>query len=205
MKIRVFLADDHIVFRDGLVALLSLESEIEIVGQAGTARATLDGCTKVGIDVAVIDISMPGSGIKAIAGLRAARPEVRCLALTMHDDLAYVRAVLEAGGAGYLTKAAAGAELVAAIRQVAGGSTYITASLEPSSAKSASPALTATLSARESEVLVFVARGLSNTQIGVELGVTRKTVDTYRARVQNKLGLSGRVALVDFALRNGLL
>jgi two-component system response regulator NreC len=204
MAIRVFLADDHAILREGVAALLDAEPDIEVVGQASTAKAAVEGCLSRQADVALIDLSMPGSGLTAITELHRARPELRCIALTMHDDPSYLQAVLDGGGAGFLVKGAEADELSAAVRQVAAGGAYVKLSLDAHGRPSprVSPAQ---LSRRERQVLVLLARGFGNREIGEQLQIGRKTVDTYRARVQAKLGLEGRPEIVEYALDMGLL
>lgn len=202
MGIRVFVADDHAVLRAGVALMLDLEADIEVVGQAASAEAAVRGCVETQPTVALIDLSMPGGGLEAIIQLRTVCSNIRCVALTMHDDAAYMRAVLDAGGVGFLTKAAAAEELVAAVRQVSSGTVYIKLSVSDGKPERGPGPM---LSQREREVLVLVARGFGNREIADLIGVTRKTVDTYRARVQDKLGFACRSELVDYALRAGLL
>jgi two-component system response regulator NreC len=207
--IRVVLADDHAVLREGIAALLATEPDLEVVGQAADADTAVSLCQSTRPDVAVIDLNMPGGGVRAIASIQRVCPETRTLALTMYDDPAYLRAVVGAGGAGYVVKGAASEELLLAIRQVAAGRSHLAVSLTTGDLRSVTRSGPASslpyLSIREREVLAGVARGFTNREIAEQLGLRVKTVDTYRSRLQDKLGVTGRAALVTFALEAGLL
>jgi two-component system response regulator NreC len=204
--IRVVLADDHVLVREGVAALLEQEADLSVVGQAKDADEAVALCTSLRPEVAVLDLSMPGGGVEAIARIVAASSGTRCLALTMHDDPAYLSAVIAAGGLGYLLKGAASEELVGAIRVVARGQSYVRVTGAVLNAVAeAKTRMAVPLSVRERQVLAGVARGFSNREIAEQLGLGVKTVETYRARLQDKLGASGRASLVDYALRVGVL
>ena len=211
-KLRVFLADDHAVVREGLKALVNAQPAMAVVGEAADG---LTACAQVALlapDVVVMDVSMPGlSGSQATARLRLECPAVRVLALTVHEDKGYLRQLLAAGAAGYVLKRAAPEELIQAIRAVAAGGVY----LDPTMAgkvlggfvrqPAADGAAGAELSEREAEVAKQTAAGHSNKEIAARLELSVKTVETYRARAMDKLGLRGRADLVRYAVQQGWL
>ena len=210
-KLRVFLADDHAVVREGLKALVTAQPTMAVVGEAADG---LTACAQVALlapDVVVMDVSMPGlSGSQATARLRLECPAVRVLALTVHEDRGYLRQLLAAGAAGYVLKRAAPEELIQAIRAVAAGGVY----LDPSMAgkvlggfvrQAAADGVGAELSEREAEVARQTAAGHSNKEIAARLDLSVKTVETYRARAMEKLGLRGRADLVRYAVQQGWL
>jgi two-component system, NarL family, response regulator NreC len=222
-RIRVLVADDHAVLRAGLRMLLEAQPDMAVVGEADNAEqaAALDADLRP--DVVLMDLTLPAgpgapttapSGLEAILHIKARRPEARVLVLTMHDDESYLRAVLEAGGAGYVLKRAAGTELLSAIRAVWRGGAY----LHPEHARlllggtpptppnpEAGDASYELLSPREQQVLRLIALGHTNLQVADWLGLSVKTVETYKSRLMTKLGLAGRAALVRYALQQGLL
>lgn len=212
MTIRVLLADDHAVLRAGLRALLSAEPDMEVVGEAGDGAEAVTLAAQLLPDVVVMDISMPvKDGLAATAEITAGLPETRVLVLTMHAEEQYLLKVLEAGGSGYVLKRSADTELMEAIRTVQRGEAY----LYPSATRlllqayqhgdRAAPPAGGKLSEREEEVLRLTAEGYSNTEIGAQLYLSPKTVDTYRQRIMEKLGLHHRAELVRYALETGLL
>lgn len=209
---RVFIADDHAVLRAGLRALLKAQPDLEVVGEAADGVEAVRGVVELCPDIALVDLSMPRlEGLEAIRRLKADAPKVKLLVLSMHDDEGYLRRALEYGASGYVLKRAADSELMAAIRAVARGEVYLDRSfthllvdryLGRSSDASSG---TVELSERELEVLKLLAAGYTSQQVGEKLGLSPKTVDTYKARVAEKLGLKSRVELVRYALRHGLL
>lgn len=217
--IRIFLADDHAVLRAGLKALLNGEPDMTVIGEAEDGESCVTQAVALRPDIVLLDINMPRcNGLEALARLRADAPESRVLVLTMHDDAGYLRQVLAAGGAGYVLKQAASEELLSAIRAVQGGGIYLhpqhtrvllegALDRERSKAASASreKAGLELLSERERQVLRLVALGYRNSEIGVMLFLSVKTVETYKARLMEKLGLRSRAALVRFALQEGVL
>jgi two-component system response regulator NreC len=215
MSIRVFIADDHGVLRGGLRALINLQPDMEVVGDAGSGSEAEIGVKNTEPDVVLMDITMPnGGGLAAIAAVKQVRPKTRIIVLTMHDELGYVRAAGQAGAVGYVVKSAVDTELLAAIRAVAQGRTFIDASLgfgfgqtqmRPASTSAPGETGTAQLTERELEVMRRVAEGFTNSQIAEELGLGVKSIETYRSRVMEKLGLESRSALVRFALDCGVL
>jgi len=207
--IRVLIADDHAMFREGLAALIRAQADMHVVALATDAAEALALCKSILPDVAVIDLRMPGGGLAAIERIAGSCPGVRTVAFTMHDDEAYMRATLAAGGAGYVIKGAAGSELMDAIRAVAAGQSYVCAQLGAAELRAPlrrdTPPPPSPLSLRERQVLNGLIRGFSNREIADQLELSTKTIDTYRARLQNKLGTSTRAELVAYALRAGLL
>lgn len=202
--IRVVLADDHAILREGVVALMRAHDDIVVVGQAASSAETLAVCGATRPDVVLLDLTMPGGGMATLERLRVELPETRVLVLTMHDDRAYLRAVLAKGGAGYLLKAARASEIVDAIRRVAAGGSAIHLGDDQDRDRDVIEAA-ASLSKREREVLVLIARGFTNRMIADRLGIKPKTVDTYRERIREKLGLTDRAEIFAFVERAGLL
>lgn len=221
-KIRVLIADDHAILRSGLRLLLEAQPDMEVVGEAGSAEEAVALEAKLRPDVVLMDLTLPAhpggsgsgvAGLEAIRRIRAGRPEARILALTMHDDEGYLRAVLEAGGVGYVLKQAADTELLSAIRAAYRGGTY----LHPTHARALVESLLRRgeavgvnddyerLSPREQEVLRLLALGYTNQQVADQLCLSVKTVETYRARLAEKLGLRSRADIVRYALQRGLL
>jgi len=214
MSVRVFVVDDHGILRGGLRALINLQPDMEVVGEAANGPDAEVGVKETEPDVMLMDISMPnGGGLAAIAAIKQVRPKTRIVVLTFHDELGYVRAAGRAGATGYVVKSAVDTELLAAIRAVAQGRTFMDASLglelSQSMGSKASDtkgyAGTSQLTGRELEVMRRVAEGFTNTQIAEELRLGVKSVETYRSRVMEKLGLTSRSALVRFALDCGVL
>lgn len=213
--IRLLLADDHAIFRAGLRALLELESDLEVVGEAASGDEAVEGALRLRPDLVIMDLSMPGThGLEATRRIAALGIGVHVLVLTVHAEEEYLVPVVDAGASGYLTKASADRDLVDAIRIVARGEVYLPArattlllqqyrKAERSDGVE-SPGLQE-LSAREREVLALTAEGYSSTEIGQKLFISPKTVDTYRSRIMQKLRLNHRSELVRFALRVGLL
>jgi DNA-binding NarL/FixJ family response regulator len=212
--IRVILADDHLVVRAGLKALLATNKDIEVVGEAANGKEALALAERLKPHVAVLDLDMPVmDGVAATRELTKSVPETKVLILTMHTEDEYLVTLLEAGAAGYLVKNAADRELADAVRSVAAGDTYVqpqfTRALARQVSKRAEHAderqMHAQLSERERDVLVLVAGGYSASEIGERLFISPKTVETYKQRISEKLGLSHRSDYVQFCLRLGLL
>lgn len=212
-KIRILLADDHAVLRSGLKALLEMEPDLEVVGEAATGEEAVERVRELKPDVVVMDLSMPGAGgLEATRQIAAMGLDTRILVLTLHAEEEYLLPVLEAGGSGYVTKSSADEELIQAIRTVARGDVFIYPSAARlllqrykvvESSKDRPPV--ERLTEREREVLTLTAEGYSSSEIGSRLYISPKTVETYRARIMQKLGLTHRSELVRFALRTGLL
>jgi DNA-binding NarL/FixJ family response regulator len=208
-KLRVFLADDHAVVREGIKALLVAQPDIEVVGEAADGRTALEHATLLCADVVVTDVSMPGlGGAEVVERLRRACPSTNVVALTVHEDKGYLRRLLEAGAKGYLLKRSAADELVRAVRIVASGETYLDPALVSKivgvfSGKTVAQA--GELSEREEEVARLIASGYTNKEIAARIDVSIKTVETYKARAFEKLGFDSRVELVRYALAQGWL
>lgn len=214
MTIRVLLADDHAVLRTGLRLLLTGQNEFEVVAEASTGSEALSLAEKLQPDLILLDLSMPGlGGMDVLPTMRKMVPSAKILILTMHDDPQYLRQALKYGASGYVLKKAADVELTSAIRAVLRGEMYVHPSMTRvlledilPEAKSSSTDLTwASLSEREQEVLKMVALGHTSAEVANQLSLSAKTVETYRARGMEKLGLRTRAALVKFALQEGLI
>ena len=211
--ISVLLVDDHPVFRAGLRAMLEAEGDIVIVGEASDGETAIRQVRALEPDVTIMDLSLPGvGGLEAMRRIAEIGLNTKILVLTMHTEEEYLFPVLDAGASGYVTKTAADRELITAIRTVATGDVFLyphAASLlldrykTPAGKDSSDPLHP--LTQRERDVLTLTASGYSSTDIGRKLFISPKTVDTYRARVMQKLELSHRSELVHFALRTGLL
>ena len=210
-RIRVALADDHPVVLAGIKALLQAAPEIDIVGEATSGTEALEMIRCCLPDVAVLDISMPGiAGIDLSRMLAAECPTVRIIALTVHEDRAYVQPLLKAGARGYLLKRSAAEDLVRAVRAVAAGGMVLDPAVAEKAFDHRSDTVTetetiASLSPREADVLRFTARGLGNKEIAAQLDVSVKTVETYKARASEKLGLHSRAAIVRYGATQGWL
>ena len=212
--IRILIADDHAVMRAGLRLLLNGQGDMQVVDEAGDGWQTVEKAVALKPDIVLLDITMPGlSGLEAARQIRQKAPEVKLLVLTMHDDEAYLRQFLQIGAAGYMVKKAADTELVAAIRAVHRGESFIHPSLtrvlidrylqqQPSPRAQASAE---ELTPRETEVLRLVAQGYTSQQIADQLSISVNTVETHRAHIMEKLGLRGRAQLVRYAIARGLL
>ena len=212
--IRVILADDHAVVRAGLKAVLGVAKDIQVVGEASNGRDAIAAVDRLDPDVVVMDLTMPEmDGVAATKELVAKKARARVLVLTMHAEDEYLVPLLEAGASGYLVKSAADRELVDAVRAVAHGDTYV----QPSAARALARGLKRKeahaderdryekLTERERDVLRLVASGFSAPEIGEKLFISPKTVDTYKQRIGEKLGLTHRSEYVQFALKLGLL
>lgn len=209
--IRVVVADDHAIVREGIKALLHRHPDIVIVAEASDGRETVDAVQRHAADVALIDLTMPSlNGIEAVKRLRAAAPSTRVIVLSMHAAPEYVRPALRAGAHGYLVKGSGLDDLVRAIRAVAGGERFLdmkaqaivdSDQLEPSSASDDLERLTP----REREVLQMVAEGHTNREIADRLGLSPKTIDVHRTSMMKKLDLHNAQALTRYAIRRGLI
>jgi DNA-binding NarL/FixJ family response regulator len=211
--IRILLVDDHAVLRAGLRALLEAEDGLEVIGEAGTGEEGAAVAERLKPNVVVMDLSMPGiGGLEATRRIAALGQNTRVLVLTMHGEEEHLLPVLEAGGSGYVNKRSADEELIQAIHTVARGDVF----LYPNAAKLLLQGFRGKtdrgeedplgkLTERELEVLGYTAEGFSSAEIGKKLFISPKTVDTYRSRIMEKLGLHHRSELVRFALQQGLL
>ena len=204
--IRVLIADDHKIVRDGLKRILAAASGIEVAAEAATGDGALALARSGEYDVAMLDMSMPGlSGIDLIKRLKIEKPGLRILVLSMHGEPQYAARALKAGASGYLNKDSAAEALVGALRKIAAGGVHVSetppAALLQAGEKSPHDAL----SDREFEVLRLLAGGLGPTEIGEKLHLSVKTVSTHKARILDKLGLGSTAELVRYALDHKLL
>ncbi|MDI6812919.1 MAG: response regulator transcription factor [Desulfitobacteriaceae bacterium] len=213
-RLRILLGDDHAVLRAGLKVLLNAESDLEVVEEAADGIEVIEKAAKVQPDLVLLDLTMPRmNGLECIQALLSAQPELKILVLTMHDDEEYLKAVLKAGAKGYVLKKAADVELLSAIRTVSRGEMFIYPSMAAAllyqmvsphkpnhEGKKVKP-----LSEREREVLRLLALGHTNQEIADILCVSVKTVETYRARVMEKLDMRKRAELVRYAAENGII
>ena len=213
-ELRIFLADDHMVVREGLKAIVNAQPGMTVVGEAADGLSACERVPALRPDVVVMDVSMPGlTGSLATERLRRECPEVRILALTVHEDKGYVRQLLAAGAAGYILKRGASEDLIRAIWVVAAGGVYLDPAVAGQvvggfvrrSPSAGVPAEGAPLSEREEEVAQQTAAGHSNKEIASLLKLSVKTVETYRARAMEKLGLRNRSELVRYAVQQGWL
>jgi DNA-binding NarL/FixJ family response regulator len=204
--IRVLLADDHAMLREGLRALLSSMGDIEVVAEVANGREAVRRALELAPEVVLMDIGMPDmNGVEATVLLLAKLPGVRVIALSMHGDAEHVQRALQAGAAGYLLKESAAAEVVAAVRAVHAGRRYLSIAVMPHARRRAGTTTPlASLSARERQVLQLVVEGRTSAEIGAALHLSRKTVDTYRSRLMRKLGVDDLPALVKFAIQHGI-
>ena len=217
-KTRILLADDHAVLRAGLRLLIEAQADMVCAGEASDGLETLARAEQLQPDLVLLDLSMPRlGGLTALPEIRRKAPQTRILVLTMHADEEYLRQCLKGGAAGYVLKEAADQELLLAIRAVMRGEVYIHPAMTRSllgDLVDRSRDLTAlgrsvrsedALSEREAEVIKQVARGHTNQEIADQLGLSVRTVETYRARAMEKLGMSNRATLVQYALDKGWL
>ncbi len=213
MSITVFLADDHAVVRDGLRALLEAQPDIRVIGDAADGRETVRRVARFCPDVVVLDIAMPElNGIEAAREIGEVCPATQTIILSMHSTTEHIFRALQAGACGYLLKESAGIEVVNAVRAVHAGQRYLSQKIsdkiiddyirQRQDAQARSPL--AHLSPREREVLQLVAEGKSSAEIAEILALSLKTVETYRSRLMNKLGISDLPGLVRFAIQHGL-
>jgi DNA-binding NarL/FixJ family response regulator len=212
MAIRVLLVDDHTIFREGVRALLSEHDDIEVVGEASDGREAIDKVAELQPDVVLMDIAMPGlGGLEATLEIRKLRPESRVLVLTQYDNREYVFPILKAGATGYVLKQAAATDLVAAIRAVHAGGSFLYSTvaktvLDDYLARGRVPEDPyETLSDREKQVLRLVAEGRTSREIAQLLVLSVKTVMGHRANLMEKLGIHNRTELVKYAIRHGLV
>jgi DNA-binding NarL/FixJ family response regulator len=209
MSISVFVADDHAIVRDGLVALLRMQPDLAIVGTASDGSEAVAKVLQARPRIVILDISMPGlSGIEVARQITAALPETLILMLSMHSGAHYVFQALEAGARGYLLKESASAEIADAVRAVDRGQRYLSRKAAEIVAQGISErqggnALDA-LSRREREVLRLVADGHSSAKIGELLHLSPKTVDSYRSRLMQKLQVNQLAGLIKFAIQHGV-
>lgn len=212
-RIRVFLVDDHAIFRAGLKVLLELYPDLEVVGEANEGREAIRQIQELKPDIVLMDIALPGmDGLAATCEILSLVPSCRILLLSQYENREYVLPGLKIGAAGYVLKRSAADQLLQAIRTVYSGRSYIDPALmdivvEGLRQKAISPGQDAfdTLTEREREVFILLAKGHKIPEIASILKLSPKTVDFHRANIMNKLGLTNRVELVQYALRKGLI
>ena len=211
-KIRVLLADDHAILREGVKALLSVCDDIEVVGEAADGRAAVEATRTLDPDVVVMDIAMPGlGGLEATLEIKKEGLRSKVLVLSQYDDREYVRRLLKAGVSGYLLKKSAGAELPNSIRAVHRGGLVLDPEVARVAMEDGGPAGAGgadpyeSLTDREKQVLKLVAEGLANKEVADVLGISVKTAMSHREKVMEKLGLHNRTELVRFALKRGVI
>jgi DNA-binding NarL/FixJ family response regulator len=212
-KIRILLADDHTVVREGLKTLIHAQPDMTVIGEAADGRGVLVEAAKLNPDVVVIDISMPEiNGAEATRRLKQAYPQMKVLALTVHEDRSYLEQLLGAGASGYVLKRAAADELITALRRVANGATYLDPHVagtvvagfvqqhRPSLSSRAQP-----LTERELVVAKLIAQGYTNKEIAAQLELSVKTIESHKMHSMEKLGVRSRAELVRFAYAEGWL
>src|SRR5580698_7415485 len=212
-KIRLVVADDHAILRTGLRMLINAQPDMEVVGEAEDGIEAVQAVQKVNPDVVILDVTMPRSGgLDAIKHIAARNRSTRVLLLTMHEEPAYLRTALAAGASGYVLKKSVDADLLSAIRAVSKGRIYVDSELATGLLEHAVPERirsgnkpSEVLSERELQVLKLVAEGFSSREISEQIFIGTKTVETYRGRFAEKLGLRSRADIVRYALEIGLL
>lgn len=207
--IRIVLADDHAIVREGLKRIVSEVPDLQVVGEAADGSQVMQRVRELDVDVLVLDLSMPGrSGMELIRLVKAEKPKLRILVLSMHQETQYAVRAIKSGASGYLTKESAPAQLEQAIRKVAGGGAYISAEVAEQLALGAMPGSEAppheALSDREFQVFKLLVAGVSVTDIGNQLHLSVKTVSTHKANLMQKLGLANQSELIRYAIKHGL-
>lgn len=209
--IRVLLADDHSIVREGLRRVLEDSNEIEVIDEAADGETALEKAIKTKPDVAIVDISMPGmDGLEVVTRLTSYCPDIPVLILTMHDEEQYVIRAIEAGAMGYVTKQSAPEQLVQAVKKINSGGRYLTEKASEALALriikgNKNQTLTESLSMRELQVLRKLALGATNREIAISYNISVKTVDTYRSRILKKLNLRNNADLSRYAIQNKLV
>jgi DNA-binding NarL/FixJ family response regulator len=213
MSIKVILADDHKIMRDGLRSLLEKEPDIEVVAEAEDGRTAVQQVQELSPDIVIMDVSMQDlNGIEATRQIIAKYPDVKVLALSMHSDKTYVAGILSAGASGYLLKDSAFDELAEAIRVVISGQFYLSSRVAGIVTKdyvrhlsgASDPSTHSNLTAREREVLQLLAEGKSKKQVALQLNMSVKTVETHRQNIMEKLDIYSIAELTKYAIREGL-
>lgn len=207
--IRIVIADDHSIVREGLKRIVSSIEDMEVAGEAGNGTEVMQRVRELAFDVLVLDLSMPGrSGMELIKLIRGEKPQLRILVLSMHQELQYAVRAIKNGASGYLTKESAPDQLEHAIRKVASGGAFISAEVAEQLALGAMPGSQAvpheSLSNREFEVLQLLVAGISLTDIGTKLNLSVKTVSTHKTNLMQKMGLQNQSELIRYALKHGL-
>ena len=208
--IRIVLADDHTILREGLKQVLSAASDLSIVGEARDGHEVIERVRELEFDVLLLDLSMPGkNGIELIKQVRAEKPRLRIMVLSMHQETQYAVRAIRAGASGYLTKESAPAQLVSAIRKVAGGGAFITDAVAQQIALGAMPHAEGPphhlLSDREFQVFRLLVAGKTVSEIAGQLTLSVKTVSTHKARIMQKMNLGNATELIRYAIQHGLI
>jgi two-component system response regulator NreC len=212
-RLRVFLADDHELVREGLCAIVNAQPDMECIGEAGDGRAAVEQVQKMLPDVAVLDVSMPGlNGLEAAKKLKKYCPEVRLLTLTRHTDDGYLQQLLKAGVSGYVLKQSASSVLLTALRAVAEGNLFLDPAVTGKvignyvgKVAGRGPRPQNELSERETEVLRLIAWGHSNKEIAARLDISVKTVEAHKANAMRRLDMRSRIDIVRYAILQGWL
>jgi len=210
-KIRLLVADDHAIMRDGIRALIGLHEDIEIVGEAATGQEAIAKAQELMPDVIIMDIAMPGlDGLEATRRILKANPKAKVLVLSQYDDKEYIISAIKAGSTGYVPKRALGSELVSAIRAVYHGGSFLypsaaTALIQDYRLQALEGDSYDQLTPREREVLKLIAEGHTSREIAEMLFISLKTVMGHRAKIMEKLGLHNRTELIKYAMRKGVL
>ncbi len=218
-KIRVFVADDHNIVRRGLISILSLMEDVEVVGEAEDGRTAVEEVLNVVPDLVLMDVSMPNlNGMEATRRIKNRKPEIRVLVLSAHDNEAYVLESLRSGANGYILKNTSADDLHAAIRVVNSGQAFFSPGIskilaedyvrrvtDPSNTETIPPPNGPRLTNREREILQLIAEGLSHQQISDQLHISIRTVDTHRNNIIQKLDIHDAAGLVTYAIKNGIL
>jgi len=212
VKLKILLADDHAVIREGMKSLINAEADMEVIGEAANGHEAVERTKALAPDLAVVDVSMPElNGAQATRRIKETAPGVKILALTVHEDKGYLRELLGAGASGYVLKRAAKGELIQAIRAVTAGGIYVDPRIAGqlvnpfTQAQALAAARGPALSDRETAVMRMIALGYSNKEVAADLDISVKTVETYRARSMEKLGLRSRVDIIRVATELGWL
>jgi two-component system response regulator NreC len=207
-KLRIIIAEDHKTVRDGIKLLVNAQDDMEVVGEAGDGEAVLELASKLDPDIVLIDISMPVlNGLKATKRLRSMKPDTKILTLTRHTDDGYLRQLITAGANGYVLKQSAPSELINAIRTVGSGNSFLDPAVTQkvmggyaSKSDSLRGENKGDLSARENEILKYIAFGYSNKEIATRIDLSIKTIEAHKANAMKKLGISGRIDIVKYAI-----
>ena len=209
--IRIVIADDHAIVREGLKRIVGDAPDLQVVAEAADGTQVMQRVREIEFDVLVLDLSMPGrSGMELIKLVKAEKPKLRILVLSMHQEMQYAVRAIKSGASGYLTKESAPAQLEQALRKIAGGGAYISAEVAEQLALGAMPGGAAgvpheSLTQREFEVMRRLAAGGSVTDIATALNLSVKTVSTHKANLMAKMGLQNQTELVRYALKHGLI
>jgi DNA-binding NarL/FixJ family response regulator len=212
-ELRILLVDDHEIVREGVRLLIEAQSDMSVVGEADNGEDAVKKTVELKPDLVVMDISMPQlNGLKATKKLCQINPQIKILILTRHEDIGYLRTLIEAGASGYILKQSAPADLIRAVRAVAAGKSYLDVSLTErvfdgfvNRSSSLRGENKAELTEREQQVLRLTAWGYSNKEIGVKLEISVKTVEAHKSNAMRKLDLQNRIDIVRFALLQGWL